>query len=143
MQKIEKAFEKIIKKHILLGSFCIFENSRYYWKEGDVESFFLKSINKRNFNDTAILDIETYFSEFQNKFLHMAYLIEDNGNNYILWVISHAIADGYSLSLLERELEKSITDESYELRFDYKEEKNEVIQPEFMNSSIELSIDYI
>ena len=23
-QKIEKAFEKIIKKHILLGSFCIF-----------------------------------------------------------------------------------------------------------------------
>lgn len=62
--------------------------------------------------------------------------------NYILWVISHAIADGYSLSLLERELEKSITDESYELRFDDKEEKNEVIQPEFMNSSIELSIDY-
>ncbi len=72
----------------------------------------------------------------------MAYIIEGDSSNYIFWVFSHAIVDGYSVSLLKRELEENIIEWNSELQFDMKEEKNKIIKAELTDYDIELKPDY-
>lgn len=105
LQKAEDSIKKVTANHRLLKSTIVCENGEFLWKEQDPNDLVIKLINieKNTVFETLKKEVVDYFTSFQDKFLHAAYVIKHCGRVYLLWTFSHTIVDGYSLELIYNE----------------------------------------